>query len=77
MIEVQHIQLALKLGDIPLFIAQSSKISKIISSFEHILNCGTHNYSENPPTLTDHTLLQVINSRTSRKRKSISSHYNH
>ncbi|CEI97536.1 hypothetical protein RMCBS344292_11667 [Rhizopus microsporus] len=77
MSEVEHIQLALKLADIPLFIAQSSKIAKIISSFEHVLNCGTHHYDDHPPTLTDHMLLQAINSKTSRKRKSISSHYNH
>lgn len=77
MSEVEHIQLALKLADIPLFIAQSSKIAKIISSFEHVLNCGTHHYDDHPPILTDHMLLQAINSKTSRKRKSISSHYNH
>ncbi|KAG0927147.1 hypothetical protein G6F29_012780 [Rhizopus arrhizus] len=77
MSEVEHIQLALKLADIPLFIAQSSKIAKIISSFERVLNCGTHHYDDHPPTLTDHMLLQAINSKTSRKRKSISSYYNH
>ncbi|KAG2206527.1 hypothetical protein INT47_008544 [Mucor saturninus] len=75
--EVEHIQLALKLADIPIFIAQSTKIAKIISSFEHVLNCGTHHYDEHPATLTDHMLLQAINPKTSRKRKSISSHYNH
>lgn len=77
MSEVEHVQLPLKLADIPLFIAQSSKIAKIISSFEHVRNCGTHGYDDHPPTLTDHMLLEVINSKTSRKRKSISSHYNH
>ncbi|CEP14353.1 hypothetical protein [Parasitella parasitica] len=77
MSEVEHIQLALKLTDIPLFIAQSSKIAKIISSFEHVLNCGNHDYDDHPPTLTDHMLFEAIHSKTSRKRKSISSHYNH
>ncbi|KAG2224835.1 hypothetical protein INT45_008017 [Circinella minor] len=77
MSEVEHIQLALKLADMPLFIAQSSKIAKIISSFEHVVHCGTHHYDNHPPNLTDHMLFQAINSKTSRKRKSISSHYNH
>ncbi|KAI9008939.1 hypothetical protein CLU79DRAFT_711257, partial [Phycomyces nitens] len=77
MSEVEHIQLALKLADIPLFIAQSSKIAKIISSFEYVLNCGTQDYDDYPPTLTDRMLLEAINFKTSRKRKSISSHYNH
>lgn len=77
MSEVEHIQLALKLADISLFIAQSSKIAKIISSFEHVLNCGTRDYDDHPPTLTNHMLLEAIYSKTSRKRKSISSHYSH
>lgn len=77
MSEVEHIQLALKLADIPLFIAQSNKIAKIISSFEHVLSCGTHDYDDHPPTLTDHMLFEATHSKTSRKRKSISSHYNH
>lgn len=65
MSEVEHIQLPLKLADIPLFIAQSNKIAKIISSFEHVLNCGTHHYDDHPPTLTDHMLFQAIDSKTS------------
>ncbi|KAI7848152.1 hypothetical protein BDC45DRAFT_524166 [Circinella umbellata] len=76
MSEVEHIQLAFKLANIPLFIAQSSKIAKNRSSFEYVLNCGTHQYDDHPPPLTDHILLQAINSKASRKRKSISSHYN-
>ncbi|PHZ16757.1 uncharacterized protein RHIMIDRAFT_266757 [Rhizopus microsporus ATCC 52813] len=73
MYEDKHNQLAVKLADIPLFIAQSSKVAKIISSFEHVINCGTHSYNH----LTDHMLLEAIHSRTPRKRKYISSHYNH
>ncbi|KAI9264812.1 hypothetical protein BY458DRAFT_513657 [Sporodiniella umbellata] len=37
MSEAKHIQLASKLADIPLFIAQSRKSAKLISSFEHVL----------------------------------------
>ena len=77
MSEVEHIQLDLKLADIPMFITQSRKIAKIISSFEHVINRGTHYYDDHPSTLTDHMLLQVINSKISHKRISISSHYNH
>ncbi|CEG78108.1 hypothetical protein RMATCC62417_12761 [Rhizopus microsporus] len=73
MCEDKRIQLALKFADIPLFIVQSSKITKTISSFEHVLNCGIHNYNH----LTDHMFLEAIHSKTPRKRKFISSHYNH
>lgn len=58
--KAEHIQLALKLSDIPLFIDQSSKIAKILSSFEHVLNRGIHNYDHHPSTLTNHMLLETV-----------------
>ncbi|PHZ11989.1 uncharacterized protein RHIMIDRAFT_292165 [Rhizopus microsporus ATCC 52813] len=77
MSEVEHVQLPLALDEIPIFIAQLNKICNIIASFNYVLNCDSHDYGDHPPTLRDHLLLEAIDQRISRKRKSITSHYNH
>jgi hypothetical protein len=77
MSEIEHVQLPLAVDEILVFIAQLNKICNIIASFDYVLKCGIHDYNDHPPTLRDHQLLEAIDQRTSRKKKSITSHYNH
>ncbi|KAI8966993.1 hypothetical protein BDF20DRAFT_933015 [Mycotypha africana] len=77
MCEIEHVQLPVILADIPLFLAQADKIMTIAVSFTQAARPEQHNYANNPPTLTDHELLAIIDRRTSRKRRSITSHYAH
>ncbi|ORE00821.1 hypothetical protein BCV72DRAFT_96253 [Rhizopus microsporus var. microsporus] len=77
MCEIAHIQLPLTLDHVPLFLSQLDKVVKIISCFQYTLNSGNHNYANDPSTLTDNMLHNVTDPKSSRKRKSITSHYNH
>lgn len=77
MCEIAHIQLPFSLDQVPLFISQLNKVIKIISCFQSVVNGDTHDYAQNPVTLTDHTMHQVTDAKISKKRKAIFSHYNH
>lgn len=60
MSEVEHVQLSLVLDEILIFIAQLNKVSNIITSFDYVLNCDSHDYDDHPPTLRRHLLLEAI-----------------
>ncbi|KAF7722888.1 hypothetical protein EC973_002608 [Apophysomyces ossiformis] len=77
MCEIAHIQLPLTLGHVPLFISQVNKVVKVIVCFQYILNSGNHNHGNSPTTLTDNMLYNATDPKLSRKRKSITNHYNH
>lgn len=77
MCEIAHIQLPLTLDHVPLFLSQLDKVVRIISCFQYTLNSGNHSYANDPFTLTDNMLHNATDPKSSRKRKSITSHYNH
>lgn len=77
MCEIEHIQLPIVLAEIPLFLAQLDKVMNIVASFAQVARQEHHNYDRHPLTLTDHKLFAIIDPKTSRKRKSITSHYTH
>ncbi|KAG1440448.1 hypothetical protein G6F56_011923 [Rhizopus delemar] len=75
MCEIEHVQLPMFLAEIPLFFAQMDKVMKVITGFAQAARQENHDYDNHPLTLTDHTVLEIIHPNTSRKRKSITSHY--
>lgn len=77
MCEIEHVQLPVVLGEIPLFLAQLDKVMNIVAGFAQAARREHHTYDHHPFTLTDHKLLAIIDPKTSRKRKSITSHYTH
>ncbi|CEG63709.1 hypothetical protein RMATCC62417_00814 [Rhizopus microsporus] len=77
MCEIEHVQLPVVLGGIPLFLAQLGKVMNIVAGFAQTAHREHHTYDHHPFTLADHKLLAIIDSKTSRKRKSITSHYTH
>ncbi|KAI9490969.1 hypothetical protein BDB00DRAFT_835384 [Zychaea mexicana] len=77
MCEIAHIQLPLSLDQVPLFISQLNRVIDVITCFQSVVNGDTHNYVQNPVTLTDHTMHQITDTKSSNKRKAIFSHYSH
>ncbi|KAI8062680.1 hypothetical protein BC940DRAFT_369997 [Gongronella butleri] len=77
LVEVTHIQLPYTLGDIPAFLGQMTKIANVVSAFDYAVSANSHTHATHPHTLTDHQLQGIVDSRTSRKRKSVFSHYSH
>lgn len=62
----------------PFFFHNLTRSSKLFSAFNIVtLNSGNHNYANDPLTLTDNMLHNATNPKSSCKRKSITSHYNH
>ncbi|KAI8062431.1 hypothetical protein BC940DRAFT_309002 [Gongronella butleri] len=63
--------------DIPVFLAQSNRIANILEAFDKVISRNKHTHEAHPRMLSEHQLLCIVDHRTSRKRKSISSHYSH
>ncbi|KAI9030962.1 hypothetical protein CLU79DRAFT_363397 [Phycomyces nitens] len=77
MCEIAHIQLPFSLDQIPLFIPQLNKVIKVISCFQSAVNGDKHNYAQNPITLTENTMHQIIDTKVFKKRKATFSHYSY
>lgn len=77
MCEIEHIQLPIILAEVPLLFAQLDKVMNIVASFAQVALRELHDYDTHPLTITDHIVCEIIDPRTCRKRKSITSHYTH
>ncbi|ORY99289.1 hypothetical protein BCR43DRAFT_489040 [Syncephalastrum racemosum] len=56
--EIEYITLPQKLSDIHMFVSQISKITRVISAFKYVTNCGNHTYPHDPRTVTDQVLKE-------------------
>ncbi|ORY99254.1 hypothetical protein BCR43DRAFT_488965 [Syncephalastrum racemosum] len=62
MSEIEHITLP------------QDKITRVISAFKYVTNCGNHTYPHDPRTVTDQVLKELTEKTSSRKRKAYASH---
>ena len=69
MCEIAHIQLPYSLDQVPLFISQLNEAINVISCFQSVEKGDSHNYAQNPVTLTDHSMHQIIDSKILKKKK--------